>query len=456
MHSPTDPDYYLDAAGSRVRKTAYLDPDLYAAELTRIFEKTWLYVGHGSEIPNAGDYKTTTIVGRPVIVSRDRTGEVHVLQNRCRHRGASVCQAPTGNARFFRCEYHGWTYKNSGELVGVTFPDGYTDIDKPSLGLLSVPRVEVYRDFIFASLNPDAMPLLDHLAGAKEFIDLFVDAGRGKPLEADHGTHQLEYPGNWKLQLENGCDGYHPNFAHRSFFRVVGSRTGEDSSGSYLGGESKAAARSLGNGHTILDQRNSVGDHYTKRSLLAPDAEEIVEELKREVPEDELDDLLGDSVHLGFNLTVFPNLQLIGIHIREIVPVSPTQTVVKYTPMTIDGVPDGINQLRLRSHELFYSAAGFGVPDDSEMFRRVANGFGTDAEWLLMSRGLEREVTDEQHPYAHVTDELPQRAEWLHWAGLMRAGEVAVSTAGTPTVTESALDAELFAERALNEKEAVR
>lgn len=425
MTTTVDPDHYLDVDATRVRKTAYLDPELYAAEMTRIFEKTWLYVAHASEVPQAGDYKTTEMAGRPVIVSRTRDGEIAIVQNRCRHRGASVCQAPTGNARFFRCEYHGWTYKNSGELIGVTYPDGYEGLDKSQLGLLRVPRVEVYRDFVFASLNPDVEPLEDHLAGAKEFLDLFVDSGGGRPLAATHGTQQLRYPGNWKLQLENGCDGYHPNFTHRSFFRVVGSRTAEESAGSYMDAGSTALTRSLGNGHAILDQRESVGDHYEKRALLAPDADVIVEELESEIPDaDERARLLAQSVHLGFNLTVFPNLQLIGIHIREIVPKTPTETVVKYTATTIDGVPDGINELRLRSHELFYSAAGFGVPDDSEMFRRVADGFGTDAEWLLLSRGTHRvDGVDGGVAHSHITDELPQRGEWLRWAELMREGE---------------------------------
>ncbi|MBF4163109.1 aromatic ring-hydroxylating oxygenase subunit alpha [Nocardioides acrostichi] len=420
MSTATDPDHYLDQGAARVRKSAYLSPELYSAEMERIFDKTWLYVAHASEIPNPGDYKTTTMAGRPVVVSRTREGTIAIVQNRCRHRGASVCQAPTGNARFFRCEYHGWTYKNSGELVGVTFPDGYEKIDKSTLGLLTIPRIEVYRDFVFASFNSEVQPLEDHLAGAKEFLDLFIDSGGGRPLVAAHGTQQLTYPGNWKLQLENGCDGYHPNFAHRSFFRVVGSRLHDDSSGSYLGGRSTAKARSLGNGHAILDQRQSVGDHYEKRALLAPDSEQIVEQLAEEVSDDERTRLIAESVHLGFNLTIFPNLQLIGVHIREIVPKSATETVVKYTPMTIDGVPSGINELRLRSHELFYSAAGFGVPDDSEMFRRVSSGLDTDEEWLLLYRGAHRVEGDENAAESHVTDELPQRAEWLHWASLMQ------------------------------------
>lgn len=420
MRTSIDPDHYWDADAGRVRKSAYLSTELFDTEIQKVFERTWLYVAHASEIPETGDYKTTTMAGRPVIVSRSPDGEIHVLQNRCRHRGASVCQAERGNAKFFRCEYHGWTYKNSGELIGVTFPDGYAEIDKSQLGLVPIPRVAVYRDFVFASLNPGVEPLEEHLGAAREFLDLFVESGGGKPLTAAHGTQQLRYPGNWKLQLENGCDGYHPNFAHRSFFRVVGSRTGEGSSGSYFGGKSAAMARSLGNGHSLLDQRESVGSHYGKRALIAPDADEIVEQLRGELSEEELERQAADAIHLGFNLTVFPNLQIIGTHIREIVPIAATETIVKYTPLTIDRAPEGINELRLRGHELFYSPAGFGVPDDSEMFRRVATGLDSDEQWVLLSRGREREESDATGGRSQITDELPQRTEWDRWAELMR------------------------------------
>ena len=421
MSTAVDPNYYWDADGARVRKSAYTSPELFDAEIKKIFEQTWLYVGHTSEIPESGDYKTTTFAGRPVILSRSADGRINLLQNRCQHRGASVCQVPRGSARFFRCEYHGWTYKNSGELVGVTFPDAYDDLDKSKLGLTRIPRVEVFRDFIFASLNPDVVPLLEHLGAAAEFIGLFADSGGGRPLKAAHGSQQLVYPGNWKFQLENGCDGYHPTFAHRSFFRIVGSRTGEGAKTSaYFSGQSEAKARNLGNGHALLDQRQSVGDHYAKRALIAPDADLLVEELRAELPDGENDPMVAEAIHLGFNLTVFPNLQLIGTHIREIVPVSATETVVKYTPTTIDGVPDAVNELRLRGHELFYSAAGFGVPDDSEMFRRVVDGLDNDAEWLLMNRGVKREVVAGDAAHSQVTDETPQRGEWTRWAELMR------------------------------------
>lgn len=410
---------FVDLENGLVRKSAYTDPDLYTAEMNRIFERTWLYIAHASEVPEPGDYKTTEVAGRPVIVVRGADGEIRVLQNRCRHRAASVCQAPKGNARFFRCEYHGWTYRNSGELVGVTYPDAYQELDKSQLGLQSLPRVELYQDFVFVSLNPEVEPLDEHLGEAKKYIDLFVAQGAGRPLAAAYGTQKIRYGGNWKYQLENGCDGYHPNFAHRSFFRVMAERTGEEGLGSYMDGSAAAESLSLGRGHTLLDQRNTATDHYAERYRASPDVDDIVAELRKELSEEEMNRLLATSTSPGFNLTVFPNLQLIGLHIREIRPVSVDETVVHYTPLAVDGVPDGINQLRMRNHELFYSAAGFGVPDDGEMFRRVSVGVGSDAEWLLLSRGKHRETSQGDVVSAHITDELPQRAEWARWAELM-------------------------------------
>lgn len=410
---------FVDLERGLVRKTAYADPELFAAEMRRIFESTWLYVAHTSEVPEAGDYKTTEVAGRPVIIVRGADGEIRALQNRCRHRAASVCQATKGNARFFRCEYHGWTYKNSGELVGVTYADAYKDLDKSQLGLQELPRVEVYAGFVFASLNPDVEPLQDHLGEAAKYIDLFVAQGGGHPLKAMYGTQKIQYGGNWKYQLENGCDGYHPNFAHRSFFRVMGERTGEEGLGSYMDGSAAAESLSFGRGHTLLDQRNTATEHYAERYKASPDVDTIMTELRKDLSETEINRLLATSTSPGFNLTIFPNLQLIGLHIREIRPVSVNETVVHYTPLAVDGVPDGINQLRMRNHELFYSAAGFGVPDDGEMFRRVSVGVGSDAEWLLLSRGQHREKVEGEVTSAHITDELPQRAEWARWVELM-------------------------------------
>jgi phenylpropionate dioxygenase-like ring-hydroxylating dioxygenase large terminal subunit len=150
----------------RVDVSLYHDPALFEAELEKIFYRTWVWVAHDSEVRNPGDFKTTMIGRRPVIVVRDKKGQVNVLENRCRHRGATVCEKHKGNATGFTCPYHSWSYGLDGKLRALPYPDGYEDIlDKAELPLTSL-RVESYAGMIFASYDADIEPLEDFLGGA--------------------------------------------------------------------------------------------------------------------------------------------------------------------------------------------------------------------------------------------------------------------------------------------------
>jgi phenylpropionate dioxygenase-like ring-hydroxylating dioxygenase large terminal subunit len=104
----------------RVHTRAYTHPSVFQAEMKLVFERTWVFVAHTSELPNPGDYKTSYIGMQPVIVTRDDNGNISVLINRCVHRGAVLCREMHGNARQFQCPYHGWIYQNDGKLVGLT------------------------------------------------------------------------------------------------------------------------------------------------------------------------------------------------------------------------------------------------------------------------------------------------------------------------------------------------
>src|SRR6188472_4496287 len=129
--------------------------------MDRIFMRTWVYVGHDSEIALPGDYKTTSIGSEPVVLTRDGGGTPHVVVNRCSHRGAAVCLLPRGNASGFRCQFHGWTFGLDGELAAIPYLN--EAVDKEAMGLFAAPRVESYRGFIFASFNPAVPALTDHL-----------------------------------------------------------------------------------------------------------------------------------------------------------------------------------------------------------------------------------------------------------------------------------------------------
>src|SRR3984893_17913485 len=169
----TDPGALVREDG--VRREIYRDPAVFGLEMERIFKRTWVFMAHESELAAAGDYLTMRIGAEPVVLVRSEDGGIRVLVYRCRHRGAVVCEGAAGNAKSFRCQYHGGTYRNDGQLVGVPYPERQAADVRERLGLVALPRVESYRGLVFASFNP-AVPLLaDYLgSGAIGYIERFL------------------------------------------------------------------------------------------------------------------------------------------------------------------------------------------------------------------------------------------------------------------------------------------
>lgn len=369
-----------------VHSSIYTDPEVFDIELQKIFEETWVYVGHESEVANPGDYKTTYIGKHPVILSHGSDdGKYYVMYNRCRHRAASVCQDECGNSNFFRCAYHGWTYKNDGNLVGMPYQDGYGDeFEKDKMGLNHVAKVDNYRGFIFASITEHVPSLEDHLGNARKYIDYIADL-EPNGVELTAGAHKYRYHANWKFQVENTIDPYHLGFVHKSFFDILKNRTGEGTNFAKVHKEEKVS--DLGNGHSLYE-------------------------------------LAGD-LNIGalpFNLIIFPNLSFVGSQVRVIRPISVDETEVFLYPMLLKDAAEEENALRLRVHEGFYGPAGFGSPDDFEIaFDRVREGLnaGND-EWLIISRGLNREVEEENGILSsNSSDEVSARAIYKQWKVLM-------------------------------------
>ena len=145
----------------RVNRRVFTDPAILALEQQRVFERSWIYAGHTSEVPQPGDFLARRVAGRPIILVRGTDGVVRVLLNTCPHRGARVCLEPRGNCKTFQCFYHAWTFNNHGELIGVPGEDAYSAaFDRQALGLAAPPRVENYRGFVFLSFDPIIVDLV--------------------------------------------------------------------------------------------------------------------------------------------------------------------------------------------------------------------------------------------------------------------------------------------------------
>ncbi|MBE3604356.1 Rieske 2Fe-2S domain-containing protein, partial [bacterium] len=245
-------DYGELVRDDRVNGRLYYDPAIFQDEIEKIWRREWLYVAHESEIPEPGDYVTRRMGLDPVIVARDEDGGVNLMLNRCTHRGNTVCQSERGNSHAFRCAYHGWTFNNRGDLMGVPYAAGYDEsFRKADFPLARVPRVGTYRGLIFASLSADGPTLEERLGRARKLLDQFVDLSPEGELVVRSGVLKHAYRGNWKMALENSVDGYHPNILHHAAMAMM--TRGKGDMEAIFGERSDARARDLGNGAAQLD-----------------------------------------------------------------------------------------------------------------------------------------------------------------------------------------------------------
>src|SRR5215510_9865867 len=196
----------VDAERGLVDRKIFSDEEIYRLELEHIFARAWNFMAHDSQIPNPGDFFTTYIGEDRVIVVRDKAGRPQVLLNTCRHRGNAVCRAEEGHATSFMCTYHGWTYDLQGKLVGVPGLKDYyhDDLNREAWGLVSAAKVENFKGFIFATLDPEA-PSLDEYLGDVGKISLNQLALKGDVMIAD-GVQKYTIGCNWKLAADNVWD----------------------------------------------------------------------------------------------------------------------------------------------------------------------------------------------------------------------------------------------------------
>lgn len=373
-----------DGKSFRLNTKVYKDEEIFRVEQEIFFHNSWTFLAHESQVEYPNDYMTTYIGRYPVILVRDERGKLRCFMNRCRHRGSLVCRAKSGNSRFFRCFYHGWSYSNEGKLVGVPDREGYPpDFDLDSMGLIEVPRLETYKGFVFASLKRDPPSLQDYLGNARPYIDLIVDK-YPEGIEVAKGTHVYTVQGNWKLVLENSLDHYHAPFIHKSYFEAIGNQAG-----GRIELRSKNLVLYLGNGHglDLMFRETDVYGHET--NILLPGNRLDEEKAKW-------------AKRITFHLLLFPNAILFdsdspATTIRVVRPLSVNSTEVSSYCYVPKGVREEIKEKFLRVYERFYGPAGMGAPDDVEAIKAVDQGMEADLfHWNDLSRGLHREIRDHE------------------------------------------------------------
>jgi benzoate/toluate 1,2-dioxygenase subunit alpha len=378
----------------RANRRIFTDEEIFELEMAHIFEGNWIYLAHESQLPNPGDYFTTYIGRQPVVITRDAGGTLHLLVNACAHRGAMLCRRKTDNRTTLTCPFHGWTFRNDGKLLKVKDPDGAgypASFDRGgSHDLTKVARFDSYRGFLFGSLNPDVLPLSEHLGDTTKVIDMLVDQSP-EGLEVLRGSSTYTFDGNWKVQAENGADGYHVTATHWNYAATTARRgTGQSKNQTKAldaGGWGKSGGGywSYPHGHLCLW---TWAANPQDRPLW-----DRMDELK-----EQFGDAKGEFMVKGSrNLCLYPNVYLMdqfSTQIRHFRPIAPDKTEVTIYCIAPKGESAEARAHRIRQYEDFFNASGMATPDDLEEFRSCQLTFqATAAPWNDMSRGAEHWLT---------------------------------------------------------------
>lgn len=377
----------------RISREMFTKPELFELEMEHIFEKTWIYACHESEIANKNDYVTVTIGRQPLIITRDGDGQINALINACQHRGATLTRTCKGNQSSFTCPFHAWCYKNDGRLLKVKAPSEYADSFDKEQRNLKKARVESYKGFVFVNLDVSStIGLEEFLDDAKIFLDMMVAQSPTGELEVLPGRSTYTYDGNWKLQNENGLDGYHVSTVHYNYVVTVQHR--QDISQvktldySKLGandGDTDDGWFSFKHGHSVLFSDMPNPDVRPGYATVMP---RLIEENGKEKAE--------WMMHRLRNLNIYPSLffiDQISSQLRIVRPVAWDKTEIISQCIGVKGESDADRESRIRQFEDFFNVSGMGTPDDLVEFKESQRGFQARLEhWNDISRGCNKWV----------------------------------------------------------------
>ncbi len=399
----------------RIARRAFVSEEILEAERREIFDKSWLYLGHDSELPAPGSFVTRNVGGRDLIFNRDAQGVVHAFLDACPHRGAKLCPERHGVAKTFRCIYHGWVFSADGRFRRQPHHDGYPpDIEADgSLDLVPVPRLEEYRGLWFVSFDRGAPRLTDHLGGACEYIDCIAD--QSAEMEVISGAQEYMIRANWKLLCENSYDGYHADNLHATYFDFVKNVNPMAAKAPPEALRLRGKARSLGNGHAVVEFAGPWGRPAGKWSpawgeSTKPEMDGIYRRLEDRVGHERAQRI----TQFNRNLVLFPNLCMIdaaGIVLRTMYPQAPDRMIVNTWALAPKGESPWLREIRLKNFLEFLGPGGLATPDDNEALERCQKGYrnNKEAPWTDMSKGTLREAE------ASMDDELQLRAFWMEW-----------------------------------------
>ena len=400
MSYRTSPETVLDlVTENEAHKDLYINDEVFDLEIQHLFRNTWVYVGHASQVPNKGDYYTTTIANQPLIMVRHSDDSIKILENRCAHRGVELVAQTHGNTgRTFSCPYHAWTYKTDGSLIGIPVKEGYnnTGFEKSSAkkGLQTIQNVCVYRDFVFVRLADEGLSFDEFFGESLTSIDNMVDRSPEGRLEVVGNPLRYMNNCNWKMLVENQTDSFHPMIVHYSSAGTV-KKIWEEMQ-PYEGPKpmvvecivpftmdydfyKKMGIRVWQNGHGHTGVNFSIHSDYT-------DASGYFEKMVKSYGETRAKEILDENRH---NTIYFPNIMVKGPiqTLRVFKPIAANRTLVESWIFRLVGAPDMLLERTAMYNRLINSPTSIVGHDDTEVYERAQEGLECNGNsWMNFQR----------------------------------------------------------------------
>lgn len=382
MTSATASYRWPEEGPSRAPYWVFNDPAIYQREQAHIFRgPLWHYLGLECEVAEPGAFKTTRLGDTPIIMTRDETGAVRAMENRCAHRGNIVAMKEFGRAEELYCVYHAWVYDLRGDLVSAAFRKGIrgegglpADFKLEEHGLRKL-RVETFCGLVFATYSKDTPPLAEWLGEVGNGIARVLK----KPLKVlGYDTQRLS--SNWKNYHENPRDSYHANILH-TFYGTFGmSRQNQESA-------------------MIIDASGRHQYFYTKPGTerASSDYKSTADALRSHNAAYRLEDTsllqwtdeFGDGVSIQI-LTVYPTFVLHQIAnsfaTRQLIPNGPGAADINWTYFGFADDDAAMTDLRLMQTNLVGSAGLVSMEDAAvcNMIRRAIAGASDEASIMQM------------------------------------------------------------------------
>ena len=414
-----------------VHRDVYVSEEVFQLEMEHMFPNSWVYVGHDSQVPNPGDYFGTTIGTQPVLLVRHTDGKVHVLHNRCPHKGTRITSETCGNTgKFFRCPYHAWSFKTDGSLLAIPLKKGYENTgfeqSHAAPGMAPVRHVRNYRGFVFAKINDSGLDFEEFFGESLSSLDNMIDRSPVGQLKVAGGVLRYMHNCNWKMLVENQTDTTHPMVAHESSAGTA-IKVWENAPP----GTKKPMAveiyapfmapynffedmgiRVWPNGHGHTGVHHSIHSNY---SVIPGYFEKMVSAYG----EQRAKAILDENRH---NTIYFPNLMIKGPIqlIRLFKPIAANKTLVESWTFRLVEAPDMLLERTLVYNRLINAPTSVVGHDDLEVYERAQEGLKVDAnQWVNVGRlydpGEAADVTAE----TNGTTEWQMRNQFRAWSKYM-------------------------------------